>query len=218
MAFHQAEQQLLHETIEREVAEHIDALHQENVKYKQIQAHLQQSEAKFRSLGESSPDGIFLADTAGQWIYCNSHWLSISGLSFDESLGDGWTRAIHEEDKARVLEEWSRCLLERKEFSQEFRLVSPKGETRWVSCRTAPIRYEAGETGRSGGYAGTVQDVSNYKAAEDELRRAKTDAEAAVKAKGEFLAKMSHEIRTPMNGVIGMTNLLHGHGDDLAAA
>ncbi|MGP8199387.1 MAG: response regulator [Limisphaerales bacterium] len=208
MAFNQAEQQLLHETIEREVAEHIDALHQENVKYKHIQGHLQQSEAKFRSLGESSPDGIFLADTAGQWIYCNSRWFSISGLSFEESLGEGWTRAIYDEDKARVLEEWSRCLQERKEFSQEFRVVSARGETRWVSCRTAPIRYETGDTGRSGGYAGTVQDVSDYKAAEAELRRAKTDAEAAVKAKGEFLAKMSHEIRTPMNGVIGMTNLL----------
>jgi PAS domain S-box-containing protein len=208
MAFNQAEQQLLHETIEREVAEHIDALHQENIKYKHIQAHLQQSEAKFRSLGESSPDGIFLADTAGQWVYCNSRWLSISGLGFDDSLREGWTRAICEEDKPRVLEEWSRCLLEHKEFSQEFRLVSPKGETRWVSCRTAPIRYEAGDDEKSGGYAGTVQDVSQYKAAEDELRRAKTEAEAAVKAKGEFLAKMSHEIRTPMNGVIGMTSLL----------
>jgi len=208
MAFNQAEQQLLHETIEREVAEHIDALHQENIKYKHIQGHLQQSEAKFRSQGESSPDGIFLADTGGQWIYCNSRWLSISGLGFDESLRGGWTRAIYEEDKAGVLEQWNRCLVEHKEFSQEFRLVSPKGETRWVSCRTAPIRYETGESEQSGGYAGTVQDVSQYKAAENELRRAKTEAEGAVKAKGEFLAKMSHEIRTPMNGVIGMTNLL----------
>jgi two-component system, sensor histidine kinase and response regulator len=203
----QAEQQLLHESIEREVSEHIDALHQENVKYKHIQAHLLQSEAKFRSLGDSSPDGIFLADTAGQWIYCNSQWMQMSGLTLDESLREGWMRAIHEEDKERVLAEWGKTLCENKEFSQEFRLVSGD-QTRWVSCHTAPIQFEAGDNKERGGHAGTFQDVSKYKAVEDELRRAKTDAEAAVKAKGEFLAKMSHEIRTPMNGVIGMTNLL----------
>jgi PAS domain S-box-containing protein len=208
MAFNQAEQQLLHETIEREVAEHIDALNQENIKYKHIQATLRQSEAKFRSMGDSSPDGIFLADSAGQWIYCNSQWLQMSALGVEESLGAGWTRVIHEEDKARVLEEWSRCLFDHREFSQEFRLISPAGVTRWVSCHTALIHYEAGESHETDGYAGTFQDVSQYKRVEEELRRAKTDAEAAVKAKGEFLAKMSHEIRTPMNGVIGMTNLL----------
>ena len=54
------------------MADHLDTLHQENVKYKQIQDSLQASEAKFRSLGESSPDGIFLADGAGQWVYSNS--------------------------------------------------------------------------------------------------------------------------------------------------
>jgi len=207
-AFHQAEQQILHETIEREVAEHVQILHQENVKYKKIQSNLQQSEAKFRSLGESSPDGIFLADISGRWIYSNSQWLRMTGMTFGDCLNDGWSRAIHAEDKPRIMEQWKESLLGQKPFSQDFRLVSPEGEVRWVSCRTALIHYEAGENKERGGYVGTVQDVSKYKEVEEELRGAKTEAEAAVKAKGEFLAKMSHEIRTPMNGVIGMTNLI----------
>jgi two-component system, sensor histidine kinase and response regulator len=208
LALHQAEQQFLHDATEKEVSEHLEALNQENIKFRQSQALLQKSEAKFRTLGESAPDCIFLADSIGQWVYCNSPWMKMTGLSAAESLGHGWARALHPEDKDKILEQWRLALRERKDFSQEFRLLTATGQVRWVSCRTAPVQYEPGETGETGGYAGSIKDVTPYKEVEEELRRAKTDAEAAVKAKGEFLAKMSHEIRTPMNGVIGMTNLL----------
>jgi two-component system, sensor histidine kinase and response regulator len=208
LARHQAEQQSLHETIEHEVAEHLDILHRENVKYKQIQSSLQKSEAKFRSLGESSPDGIFMADTGGQWIYSNSQWAKLTGLSSDQSLGSGWTGAIHPDDKARILQDWGQSLRDHTNFSEEFRLRTPAGDVRWVACSTAPIQYEASGAGQSAGCVGAFRDITRYKDVEDELRRAKTEAEAAVRAKAEFLATMSHEIRTPMNGVIGMTNLL----------
>ncbi len=208
LASHQAEQQILHETIEHEVAEHLDILHQENVKYRQIQASLQKSEAKFRSLGESSPDGIFIADAVGQWIYCNSRWSKLTGLHSDQSLGNGWAAAIHPDDKTRILENWGQSLRDDANFSAEFRLMTPDGEVRWVSCSTAPVEYDAAGGGHSAGCVGTFRDITRYKDVEEELRRAKTEAEAAVKAKGEFLATMSHEIRTPMNGVIGMSQML----------
>jgi signal transduction histidine kinase len=59
-----------------------------------------------------------------------------------------------------------------------------------------------------GGWVSTFTDVTEERAAEEELRRAKEVAEAANKAKSRFLATMSHELRTPLNAVIGFSDAL----------
>jgi len=60
----------------------------------------------------------------------------------------------------------------------------------------------------AGGWVSTFTDVTEARAAEDELRRAKEAAEAANQAKSRFLATMSHELRTPLNAVIGFSDTL----------
>ena len=55
---------------------------------------------------------------------------------------------------------------------------------------------------------GTLQDITHVKRAEEQLRRAKEEADEANRAKSQFLTSMSHELRTPLNAIIGITEML----------
>jgi PAS domain S-box-containing protein len=100
--------------------------------------------------------------------------------------------------------------------------ITAKGNKRWVHVMGRP-RIENGKTVA---LYGAIQDITDQKRAEDELRdlntslenrveertreleKSKLQAESASRAKSEFLANMSHEIRTPMNAILGFSELL----------
>ena len=67
---------------------------------------LRQSEERFRSLSASAPIGIYQTDADGMFIYTNDLWQEISGLTLEESLGNGWVKSIHPHDREIVLDKW----------------------------------------------------------------------------------------------------------------
>jgi diguanylate cyclase (GGDEF)-like protein/PAS domain S-box-containing protein len=124
------------------------------------------SEAWARSLAGSAPVGIFRTNAEGRCTYVNDLWCQISGLSSEDALSGAWPRAIHPDDRRRVIADWVAAADRGLEFDAEFRVMRPSGAERWVHAHGTPVH------GPDGGFVSTAQDVTDRRDAELAVRRA----------------------------------------------
>ena len=180
---------------------------------KMAEAALANSEERFRTLSGSSPIGIFETDNAGLCLYTNPRWQSITGISNDDALGEGWIQAIHPDDATLAFEGWAAAVRENTTFELEFRIRTPQGEVRWVLSKASPMLTSSGERI---GYVGTVQDVTAGKHAREETRQ----SNALLAAKNEeleaFTYSVSHDLKEPLRTIEAFSGfVLEDYGDRL---
>lgn len=136
---------------------------------KQAEIALQESELLFHTLSKIAPVGIFRTNQLGECDYVNHRWCEITGLPFSKAHGSGWESGLFNEDRDRVVAEWTRNLASLQPFNMQYRFQHTDGSLHWVVGRADP---ELDDAGNLCGYVGTITDISDIKANEERLSQA----------------------------------------------
>jgi len=118
------------------------------------------SERTFAAFADVSPVGIFRTDAEGRCQYVNARWTKIAGMPRDEAMGDGWLAAVHEDDRAHVLDQWSAATQAGLPFRAEYRFKDSAGWITWVIGQSQEIRHPDGTVA---GFIGAITDVTELK-------------------------------------------------------
>ena len=155
--------------------------------------------SRYQTLAESTLDIILFIDReSGRVMEANQAALQAYGFSQDELL----TKTVNDLRGNKPEVQWQMPIADEKGLQFETIHFRKDGSSFPVEVRSKGATVDGKRL-----LVSVIRDITERKASEAELTRAKEGAEAANQSKSEFLANMSHEIRTPLNGMIGMIDL-----------
>ena len=135
---------------------------------KHAEEQLQESEERFRLVATMAPVMIWMSGPDKLCTYFNQPWLTFTGRSIHDELGNGWTEGVHADDLERCLETYKQAFDRREPFEMEYRLRRHDGEYRWIFDYGVP-RFNA--DGSFAGYIGSASDLTDQKLAREALEK-----------------------------------------------
>lgn len=157
------------------------------------------AEAELEQFFSVALDLLCIADAQGYFRRLNRAWETTLGYSLQELQSRPFLEWVHPEDVPATQAAMQQLIEEKRLDHFVNRYRTQDGSYRFIEWRASlagSLFYAAG------------RDITLAKLAEEQMKAAKEAAEAASRAKSEFLATISHEIRTPINAILGMTSLL----------
>jgi PAS domain S-box-containing protein len=126
-----------------------------------------ESESRFRIVADSAPVLIWMAGVDKLCTFFNKPWLTFTGRSLEEEMGNGWAEGVHADDLQKCLKIYTEAFDARKAFVMQYRLRRHDGEYRWISDQGV-ARYDS--NGEFSGYIGSCVDITDLIKKDDALR------------------------------------------------
>ncbi|MEO8395070.1 MAG: PAS domain S-box protein, partial [Chloroflexota bacterium] len=139
--------------------------------YRQSEEAVRESEIRFRTMADTAPVMIWLADTNKLRTYFNKGWFDFTGRTPEQDYGNGWTENLHPDGVQPYLDVYTTAFDARQEFNTEYRLRRKDGEYRWLISHGVPRFTPEGEFA---GYIGISVDITERKQAEEIVRESET--------------------------------------------